>query len=57
MTTFTLQALVPAHEAAGVPATDTIPGRSPLVMMGLAWLTIASIVSYREVQGDSPKAE
>lgn len=52
-----LQALVPAQEATSLPAADTIPGRSPLVMMGLAWVAIASVVSYREVQGDRPVDE
>ena len=47
-----VQALVPVQEATGILATDTIPGQSPLVLMGLAWLAIASVVSYKEVRGD-----
>ncbi|KAL3145636.1 hypothetical protein ABBQ32_003179 [Trebouxia sp. C0010 RCD-2024] len=47
-----LQALVHAQEATVTLATDNIPGQSPLVLMGLAWLAIASVVSYREVRGD-----
>ncbi|KAL3151073.1 hypothetical protein ABBQ38_012943 [Trebouxia sp. C0009 RCD-2024] len=47
-----LQALVHAQESTGILATDTIPGHSPLVLMGLAWLAIASVVSYREVRDD-----
>ena len=47
-----MQALVHAQEATVTLATDNIPGQSPLVLMGLAWLAIASVVSYREVRGD-----
>ena len=52
-----VQALVPVQEATGILATDTIPGQSPLVLMGLAWLAIASVVSYKEVRGDKTASQ
>lgn len=42
-----------AQEATGIVAMDTIPGRSPLVLMGLGWVAIASVVSYKETRGDT----
>lgn len=50
MSVFFVQAPVPAQEAA-IAVTDTIPGQSPLALMGLAWLAIASVVSYKETRG------